>query len=242
MSQESHRSSALVTGGARRIGAAICRRLNKLGYQVAIQYHSSQQAAEKLRDEILETGGRADIFRCDLLDTGQTRELIPQVLKTCPDLAVLVNNASVFKQGALGDEDLAQMEQHMHIHCRAPFILSQMFARHCQQGCIVNILDTHVAHNRTRHFTYLLSKKSLLALTEMAAVELAPGIRVNGIAPGLILPPEGESASYLGRMADGIPLKRQGSLENIEDSVEFLLKNDFLTGQVLFNDGGEHLL
>lgn len=242
MPSQTHKPYALVTGGARRIGRAICLKLSSLGYGIAIQYHHSQKEAAALKEEIHQEGGEAGMFSCNLLDTAHVQKLIPLVVEHYPGMCILVNNASIFTQDTLQDADLAQFEQHIQIHCQAPFILSQLFARHCREGQIINLLDTHVAHNRTNHFSYLLSKKNLLALTEMSAVELAPAIRVNGIAPGLILPPEEESDGYLQRLAKHIPLRRKGALKNIEDTVEFLLKNDFLTGQVIFNDGGEHLL
>ncbi|MBZ0166671.1 MAG: SDR family oxidoreductase [Candidatus Omnitrophica bacterium] len=242
MSRTTNKHCALVTGGARRIGRAICLKLSSMGYTIAIQFHNSKTAAEELKAEIQQSGGEAGLFSCNLTDPTNTRKLIPLVLEHYPNLSVLVNNASVFEKDSLREADLALFEQHFKIHGQAPFILSHMFARHCKEGDIINLLDTHITQNQSQHFSYLLSKKMLLAMTEMAAVELAPGIRVNGIAPGLILPPDEKSEHYLRRLAKDIPLKRKGSLENVTRTVEFLLKNDFLTGQVIFNDGGEHLL
>lgn len=242
MTTFAHKPFALVTGGARRIGRAICMKLSRMGYGIAIQYQSSQQAAEDLKEEIRQQGGEAGTFSCNLLDPVQIRQLIPTVTEHYPGLCLLVNNASVFRKDTLQETDLTHYEDHHRIHGLAPFLLSQDFARHCREGQIINLLDTHVNDNVTNHFTYLLSKKNLLALTEMSAVALAPAIRVNGIAPGLILPPEEESDGYLQRLAKDIPLQRKGRLENIEQTVGFLLENDYLTGQVIFNDGGEHLL
>ena len=130
----------------------------------------------------------------------------------------------------------------MAVHVKAPYILTQEFARLCKAGSIINILDTHITENRTAHFDYLLSKKTLAAFTQQAAVSLAPKIRVNAIAPGLILPPVAEKADYLNRLAKKIPLKRKGNIENITHAVQFLAKNNYITGQVLFIDGGEHLI
>lgn len=233
---------ALVTGGARRIGRTICQTLSRLGYGVAIQYHRSKQEAEELKEEIHAQGQAAGTFSCNLLDPEQTRQLIPLVREHYPGLNLLVNNASVFLRDSLREADLNQWEDHQRIHGQAPFLLIQDFARHCRQGQVINILDTHVTANQTSHFTYLLSKKNLLALTEMAALALAPDIRVNGIAPGLILPPEEESEGYLQRLAKDIPLRRRGNPEHVAQTVRFLIENDYVTGQVIFNDGGEHLL
>ena len=125
---------------------------------------------------------------------------------------------------------------------KAPFILSSEFYRICKKGQIINFLDTNIVKNKTSHVAYLLTKKNLADLTKLAAIEFAPDIRVNGIAPGLILPPKKETTEYLDRMAKNIPLKRRGGESYITRSIKFLLENDFLTGQFLFNDGGEHLV
>lgn len=242
MSQNTPQKSALVTGGARRIGRAICLKLAQMGYSVAIQYNKSASDARRLQAEIEDTGGQAKLFPCDLLQTDKTQDLIPNVQASLPSLELIVNNASLFEKDTLEGASLNGWSQHATIHSQTPFLLSQSFSRHCRTGQIINILDTHVLNNRTQHFTYLLSKKNLLALTQMAAVALAPHIRVNGIAPGLILPPEDAGDGYLDRLAQDIPLQRKGSVSHIEQSVAFLIENDFLTGQVIYNDGGEHLL
>jgi pteridine reductase len=234
--------TALVTGSAKRIGRAICQSLVKLGYRIALHYYRSFEDAKKLAAEIRQEGGRVELFPCDLSNENTTSQLIDQIHSSCPDLNLLINNASVFHKSNLKTGDLKSFHQHFDTNFKAPYILTRDFAQYCQNGHIINILDTHIVQNKTNYFTYLLSKKALAELTKMAALQLAPDIRVNAIAPGLILQPKREPSEYLNRLAQKIPLKEKGDISQITKSVEFLIENTYLTGQIIFNDGGEHLL
>lgn len=234
--------TALVTGGAVRIGRAICERLAQSGYKVAIHYRDSRAAAESLKKKISKSGGTAEIFRCDLGKPAQAEKLIARVVKVFPDLSVLINNASVFEPSALKTFRLESFDRHMDTNLKAPMILTRDFARICKKGHIINILDTHITINRTAHTTYLLSKKSLADLTKISALELSPNIRVNAVAPGLILAPIRKQQGYLERMAKNVPARRTGNPENITQSITFLLENTYVNGQIIYNDGGEHLI
>jgi NAD(P)-dependent dehydrogenase (short-subunit alcohol dehydrogenase family) len=242
MRNKSPKQCALVTGAAKRIGKAICFKLADMGFDVAIHFNSSEKEAHQLVKELEQKGCHAESFSCDLQNIQTTRKLVGEVKKVFPQLSVLINNASQFQKDDLKSAPIQQLEQHFRIHVHVPFILTQSFAKVCRQGHVINILDTNIVRQNSKHFTYLLSKKTLMHLTQMSAVELAPYIRVNGIAPGLILAPEKSTPEYLNRLAKKIPLKRKGSVENITQTVQFLIENDYLTGQVIFNDGGEHLL
>jgi pteridine reductase len=238
-----HQGTVLITGAAKRIGRDIALGLSTLGYRIAIHYRSSRRDAEDLQNQIRLSGGACEIFFCDLGNVKQAQKLIGQVRKRCPDLNVLVNNASIFEKDNFQTATLSTLEKHLTIHVKAPFILTQDFARLCRRGNVINMLDTSMVKNATDHVTYLLSKKALFELTKMVAVALAPNIRVNGICPGLILPPVyAPQSKYLDRMATKIPLKAKGHPGLIVQSVVFLLENPYLTGQVIFNDGGEHLV
>lgn len=238
----STKGTALVTGGATRIGKAICLKLSAMGYNIALHYNHSKADAVKTAKEISRTGGSCSLFACDLQNEKQTRNLIENIYRKHKDLNVLINSASVFEKSNLQTATSQSWDSNMMIHGKTPFILIQHFAKVCKHGNIINILDTNITRNRSSYFAYLLSKKLLSELTMMSAVSLAPNIRINAIAPGLILPPDKKENSYLERLAKNIPLRKKGSPENITQSVEFLLKNDFMTGQILFNDGGEHLI
>ena len=232
---------ALVTGGAKRIGRAICLKLAQLGYDIALHYNASSKEARELAQLIRQNTQHCEIFRCDLANESQISQLIKKVYAKYKRLDVLINSASLFEKSNFKNETNALFNKHFNVNFKAPFILTRDFARLATKGQIINILDANVVKNKTSHLSYLLSKKSLYELTKVAAVELAPHIRVNGIAPGFILPPKGATENYLNRLRNKIPLQTQGSPEQIAFCVEFLLKNPYVTGQVIFNDGGEHL-
>lgn len=235
------KGAALVTGGARRIGAAIAKALAQHGYDVALHYHTSAEPAERMARTIEDLGRRCRLFRCDLNDHDDTAALVPRVREQFPQLTVLVNNASVFEQATLRDTGRELFERHFNVHFRAPFFLTQAFAEGCSEGQVVNILDTRVSRSDPYHTVYTLSKKALLELTRMAARELGPGIRVNGVAPGMILPPPGGVVDELERRSAGLPLKRIGDTANVVAAVLFLIDNPFITGECVYVDGGEHL-
>ncbi len=235
------KGAALVTGGARRIGAAIALALAQHGYDVALHFHTSVEPAQRTAKEITGLGRRCRVFRCDLNDHDETAALIPSVREQFPRLNVLVNNASVFEPATLRATGRDLFERHFNIHFRAPFFLTQAFAEGCSAGQVINILDTRVRASDPRHAAYTLSKKALLELTRMAARELGPAIRVNGVAPGMILPPPGGVVDELERRSAGLPLKRIGDTANVVAAVLFLIDNPFVTGECVYVDGGEHL-
>lgn len=235
------KGAALVTGGARRIGAAISLALARNGYDVALHHLSSVEAAERIAGEIEGLGRRCRLFRCDLNDHRETANLVARVREHYSSLDVLVNNASVFERGTLADTGQDLLERHFNINFKAPFFLSQAFADGCARGHIINILDTRVSRSDPHHAAYTLSKKALLELTRMAAREFGPAIRVNGVSPGMILPPPGGVVDELERRSAGLPLKRIGDTDNVVAAVLFLLDNPFVTGECIYVDGGEHL-
>ncbi len=231
-----------MTGGAKRIGQAIAIALAGAGYDIAIHYNSSRPEAQETAALITRQGVRCEIFPCDLQRETAVRALIRQVQTRFPDLNVLINSASLFRPSGLSSADLPSFHGHFSVNLIAPYLLSCEFARLCKTGHIINLLDTDIVKYRTSHFPYLLSKKALAEFTQMAAVALAPKIRVNGICPGLILPPADRSEKYLNKRALGIPLKRRGDPRQIAKAALYLLESEFLTGQFIFNDGGEHLI
>lgn len=236
------RGTVLVTGAAKRIGKAICLSLSSLGFTIALHYNHSSSEAKKLSDKIRNTGSQCRLFRCDLSDEKQALQLIASVRKIFPDLNALINNASIFEPSTIKNSTAPLLRKHFAVNFNAPFILTSQFAQKCKKGHIINILDAHVAQSTTKHSTYLLSKKALYALTQLSAVELAPHIRVNGIAPGLILPPEQKKLDYLKRLSKKVPSQKMGHIDQITHTIQFLLNSPYITGQTIFVDGGEHLI
>ena len=230
--------TVLVTGGAKRIGRALCLALASRGFLIALHYHRSRSETQKVADKINREGGTCRLFACDLSDPRQAGRLIPDILKRFSQLDVLINNASLFRPSLIKGAGLTALREHFAVNFEAPFLLTAQFAKHCRRGHVLNILDTHIVRHTARHAAYLLSNKALCALTKLSAAELAPHIRVNGIAPGLILPPEKSGAGYLQRLAKDIPLQTKGDVKQITQAVDFLLDNTYITGQVIFVDGG----
>ena len=232
----------LVTGAAKRIGNAIAVGLAKQGSNIIIHYDRSENEAEKLHDEILELGVKSWLVKANLKDSESCRAIIEKSRRLVGAIDVLVNNASVFRASDVGAVRLEDIEVDMLTNAWAPFLLARYFSEKIDRGKIVNILDTRVVGYDFNHFAYYLSKRMLEILTKSMALKLAPKITVNGIAPGLILPPQGKDYSYLEQKKDTVPLKKYGSPSDVVEAVVFLLRSDFVTGQVVYVDGGKHLI
>jgi len=232
---------ALVTGGARRIGRALVETLAERGYRVALHFHDSETAAAEVIATCSGKGLMVQPFRANLADTEQVESLLPQVLEHLGPPSLLVHNASLFEPGTLRETDAALLGRHIAVNLAAPVLLTAAYARLCLSGHVVSILDTSVTSNSTHHFAYLLSKKALADFTAMAARELAPSFRVNGIAPGYILPPAGSSPDHPFKAARKVPLQRIGAPNDIAAALLYLETATFVTGQVLTVDGGEAL-
>ena len=243
MTEFLHGKTAIVTGASRRIGRAISTALGEAGANVVIHDHQSLQGdCENLCDEMDRFGVKTWIVTADFENPSDTASVIERALKSAGNLDMLINCAAIFVGDTLRDADFKNLMRHMQINAWAPLILSREFARLVTQGKIINLLDTRISGYDWMHVSYILSKHVLHVLTKMTALEFAPGIAVNGLAPGLILPPQGKDMSYLNELAETVPLKRHGGPEDIVDAVLFLLKSDFITGQIINIDGGRHLM
>ncbi len=237
-----NKPTALVTGGAKRIGREIALYLAGQGYNIALHYNNSKAEAMNTAQAIYKMGVRCELFACDLADEAQVIKLMPSVYKAFPNISLLVNSASIFVPNSLGAQDLSLYKAHWDINFKAPYILSCEFARLVKKGQIINLIDTNVGRHRSRYADYLLTKKALYEFTQMAAVQFGPKIRVNGISPGMILPPVNNQPDDRTKRAQSIPLKRVGNPKYIAQTVQFLLENDYITGQIIANDGGEQLI
>ena len=233
--------TACITGGAKRIGRAIALGLAERGYNIALHYRTSVEEAEKLASEIQKKGRECALFQADLENSDDVKNLIPKVVNHFPECRLLINNASVFRRMAFLETDEKDLDQFLQIHLKTPFFLSQAFAKYCEKGHIINILDSKISRNPIGYFPYVLSKKALAALTGLSAKALGPDIRVNGIAPGIILPSSESSEKEIEQMAGQLPLRRKGETSNVVCAVLSLLDNTYLTGQILYVDGGDHL-
>ena len=236
-------TTALITGASKRIGKTISEFLAAKGWNVIIHFNTSEKTAEELTT-FLKIKYPNQIFysvKSNLADEKEVEALIPKLVLEFGGFHLLVNNASVFKSGYLTETSMKLFDNQLNVNLKAPFILMRDFANQCGHGNIINIVDTRITSNKSDFAAYSLSKKGLWELTKMAALEFAPKIRVNAIAPGVTLPPEEKDENYLGKLAENIPMKKPGGILPILKSIDFILGNDHLTGQLLFADGGENL-
>lgn len=235
------RPAALVTGGAVRLGRAIALALAGAGYDIALHYGRSAAAAAQTADEIRALGAACWSYSLDLRDAEAIPGMVAAARAALPGLCVLVNSASAYAQAPIGATTAALFDEQLAVNLRAPFFLTQAFAREVGRGHVINIIDNKVGFNQFQYAAYLLAKKGLAELTRMAAVELAPAIQVNGVAPGVVLPAGTRSPEYVAWRVSGIPLRRQGAVEDITGAIRYLLASPFVTGQILTVDGGEAL-
>lgn len=237
---------AIVTGAARRIGAAIVQRLHERGLDVVIHYRGSADEAAALADRLnRRRSDSAALVKADLADSEAHRVISRAALDHFGRIDVLVNNASAFYPTPIGEAEAGQWDELMASNLRAPFFLSQSCAPHLARrgGAIVNLVDIHALVPMQRHSVYCQAKAGLVMQTRALARELAPSIRVNGVAPGAILWPENEgSPEAAAAILDRIPLGHQGRPEDIAGAVTFLaLDAPYVTGQILAVDGGRML-
>jgi NAD(P)-dependent dehydrogenase (short-subunit alcohol dehydrogenase family) len=235
------RGAALVTGGARRIGRAVCLKLASAGFDVAIHHHASGDDAEALVEEIAGLGRSAVALKADLRDEAAVRALIPQAVAALGPVAALVNNASVFEDDRLGGLSRESWDRHMETNLRAPIVLAEAFAAQGGEGAIVNLLDQKVLKPDPRFFSYSLSRNGLWWATRTLAQALAPRIRVNGVGPGPTLPSIHQTEEEFAAEAEGTLLQRPGDPEAVADAVLWLIDAGLVTGQMIAVDGGQHL-
>lgn len=234
--------AALVTGGAKRIGRAICLELARAGHDVAIHCHASVEAAEELADDIRAIGRRASVVRADLSDEPAVRALVPTAVAALGPLGVLVNNASVFEDDRVGALNRELWDRHMETNVRAPIVLAEAFAEQAQDGAsVVNLLDQRVLKPDPRFFSYSLSRNALWWATRTLAQALAPRVRVNAVGPGPTLASVHQTPAEFEAEAGAVPLARAGSPEAVAEAVLWLTQAEMVTGQMIAVDGGQHL-
>lgn len=233
--------TALVTGASKRLGAAMALALARYGVNVVVHYRSSASEAEQVAADVRGLGPEAWTCPADLAHGEEAVRLFSQARDLAGPIDFLINNAGIFAAGGLTEFTPEELHANVDVNAMAPLLLGREFAGQGREGVIVNFLDARVVDYDWSHVAYHLSKRMLFSLTRMMAMEFAPRVRVNAVAPGLILPPEGEDAAYLERMASTNPLNRHGDPGHVTEAVLFLLGNDFVTGQVVFVDGGRHL-
>ena len=246
MSIQHPRPVALVTGGARRVGATIARTLHAAGYDLALHYrHSADEAAGLLRELERARAGSTLAVQADLAAVERLPELVEQVTSRFGQLDALVNNASAFFPTPVGSATAAQWDELFASNARAPFFLAQAAwpALRESRGAIVNLVDIYAERALAGHPIYVMAKAALAAMTRTLAQDMAPEVRVNGVAPGAVLwPSEGKDYDDRAAMLSRTPLQRAGAPEDVASAVLWLLRDaPFVTGQIIRVDGGRTL-
>jgi pteridine reductase len=242
-----HGKVVLITGGGRRVGAAICRRLHAAGANVMLHYRSSAGEARLLQAELNhQRANSVALIQADLLDVAKLPSLVEQTVQTYGQLDGLVNNASSFFQTPVGNITLAAWNDLIGTNLQAPLFLAQAAspALRKTQGAIVNITDIHAERPLKNYVVYSIAKAGLVGMTRSLARELAPDVRVNAVAPGPILWPDDETFDELSRqrIISHTPLRREGTPEDIAKAVHFLLADaTYVTGDTVNVDGGRHV-
>ena len=230
---------ALVTGAAHRLGKVFALTLARQGFDIVLHYHRSAEAARQTRIEIESAGRRVFPVQADLTDPDQ----IESLLSNLNSLQVLVNSAAFMPGGNVGALTIENWDTTLDLNLRAPFLLAQSCAKKMNEGgLIVNITDVGAQKAWSRYPSYTVSKAALEALTRILARAFAPSIRVNAIAPGLVLPSNIVADEEWQRLVNRIPLKRPARAEEMASALEFLLKNEYITGQTIVVDGGYSLV
>ena len=233
---------ALVTGAGRRVGRAIARDLAAEGWAVAVHHHASAAGASEVVEQIRADGGSAAAFAADLTDPTALEGLIPAVLAWSGRLDALVCSAAGMTRTPIGSTTAVMVDGILALNLRAPFLLAQAAAPRLPNGGAIVLIGDHMADEVWPDYAmHGVAKAGVHALTRHLAAALAPRVRVNAVAPGLVLPPEGMPRATLERFVAATPLRREGTPADVAQAVRFLLDAPFVTGEVLAVDGGRHL-
>ena len=233
--------TAIVTGGAIRIGRAMALHLADKGFNIALLYHHSRTAGEETIEKARSYGVHCKGYAADLRILEDTELIIEKIIKDFDDVELLVNSAANFIQENVEQTQLKTLVETLNLNLMSPYLLMSEYKRKINKGLIVNILDERVAKTLPTFAAYSVSKVGLKHLTELAAVEWGKSVRVNGIAPGLILPPQGGPSDYLEKAKKNVPMGTHGSLMDITKALNYLMENTFVNGETLFVDGGGSL-
>ncbi|MFC2140300.1 SDR family NAD(P)-dependent oxidoreductase [Candidatus Auribacterota bacterium] len=232
-------ATAIITGGALRLGRQMALYLAQKGFNIALHYHRSSKEAEGVIKEIRSCKVRCKGFSLDLTELQSVESFISQVVQHFEDISLLVNSAAIFPTGKIEETETEKLLSVLKLNLIAPFILMREYRKKVNKGQIVNILDQRIAKNLPLHSAYSISKVALAHLTSLGAVEFGNKIRVNGMALGLILPVTEADKAFFEQKKEKIPLKKSGNVEAVLKGLGYLIANDFVTGEILYIDGGE---
>lgn len=233
--------TALITGAAKRLGAETALALARRGVNCVLHYRDSESEARQTAAEVEAFGSRVWVVQGDLSVPGTPDRVWDTAEELSGGVDFLINSASIFPEQSLDELSETTLAPNLTVNTLTPAHLARRLAATQREGVVINFLDTMVRDYDRKHVPYHLSKKMLHHLTRMMAVEYAPRLRVNGVAPGLVLPPEGKDIAYLESLKHSNALQCYGSGEQVAHAVIFLIENKFVTGQVIYIDGGRNL-
>jgi NAD(P)-dependent dehydrogenase (short-subunit alcohol dehydrogenase family) len=233
---------ALVTGAGKRVGRAIALKLAEMGADLIIHYNTSSREADEVAAEVLTMGRKVDTIRGDLSNPADIEAIEKELERHGLDIDILINSAAVYFPTPLADVTIDTWDCIMNVNLRAPFLLCRAFGLKMKErghGCIINIADCNVRRPYREFTPYLASKAGLVMITETLALELAPEVRVNAVAPGTVLPPEDADTEFKTQSVNRSPLKVPGTPEDVAMMVGYLAANaGFITGTTITVDGG----
>ncbi|RKX98468.1 MAG: hypothetical protein DRZ90_02770 [Spirochaetes bacterium] len=233
--------TALVTGGGRRLGKEIALSLARQGADIILHFFQSRQEADDTSEEIRMLGRKCRISSHNLSDADFTEKWFGNLIgeNGCPD--ILINSASSYYEDTYMNMRVERLQESMNLHVYSPLVMIRMMYEVGRGGSVVNLLDTRVADRDPFHASYHLGKRGLSSITRDLAAEFAPVLRINAVAPGIILPPDGQGEEWIERLKSTNPLLERGTALDVSDAVLFLAEARFTTGQIIFVDGGRHL-
>ncbi len=233
----------VITGGATRVGASIAKSLAGYEVDITVHYNKSKNLAIKLKKELEDLGSNVFLVKANLNNSNQAQKLIREAFKKMKGIDCLINNASIFENDTLLNFNDKSFSKHIDVNLKAPALLIQNFKKYVKNnyGIIINIIDQRIEKLTPFFFSYTLSKSALGTLTITSAMKLAPNIRVNAISPGPTLKNKRQSESHFKKQWESVLLKRKVNLENICETVKFLIKNDNITGEIINVDSGQRL-
>lgn len=241
---------ALVTGAARRVGKNIAKTLSKNGSNIYLHYGRSEEEATATANELRKNGSEVIMIQADLRKPSDIENIFSTIKASGNNLDITVNSAASFMKREIKDTKVEHWDNVQNTNLRAPFLVAKHSADlmmnnpGTEKGNIIFIADLSGIFSWKGYTLHGVSKAGIVHLTKSLAYELAPNIRVNGVIPGLILPPPNLNAEdkEWRSMIDNIPLKRDGNPQYVSDTILFIIKNDFMTGNLIYVDGGEHLV
>jgi NAD(P)-dependent dehydrogenase (short-subunit alcohol dehydrogenase family) len=233
----------IITGAATRIGAAIAKKLSSPGVEMVIHYNNSKKEAEKLQKELLKNKTKVYLVKGNLAKEQDLKKIIQFSKSKLKYFDCLINNASLFENDSLKNFSSKSWNQHLDINLKAPAYLTKEFSKNTKgkNNNIINIIDQRVFKLTPFFFSYTLSKTGLYTLTKTSAMELAPNVRVNGIAPGPTIKNNRQTEAHFKKQYLATPLKQQVNVKDICSAVDFFIKNSSITGQVIAVDSGQNL-